>query len=237
VLGLAEGGLFSEKVLYIYRKQLEEADLIVINKRELLTANQLAALRQALASAFPHAEILEISARRGEGLEPWFGRLLSAASPGRAAISVDYSVYGEGEALLGWLNATVKLSAPVPFDGNALLRQLADAIRRRLAQHGGQIAHLKMTLDPDDSVGDLGVVNVVRNDLVAESSQELHDTLESGCVIINVRAEASPDLLRTAVSEAVAGCGRDQPGLQAKLEHLEVFRPGQPRPTHRIETP
>src|SRR5438094_7277348 len=30
VLGLAEGGKFSEKVLYIYRKQLEEADLIVV---------------------------------------------------------------------------------------------------------------------------------------------------------------------------------------------------------------
>ena len=35
VLGLAQGGKFSEKVLYIYRKQLEEADLIVINKRDL----------------------------------------------------------------------------------------------------------------------------------------------------------------------------------------------------------
>ena len=33
VLGLATGGQFSDKVLYIYRKQLEEADLIVINKR------------------------------------------------------------------------------------------------------------------------------------------------------------------------------------------------------------
>ena len=36
VLGLEEGGKFSEKVLYIYRKQLEEADLIVINKIDLL---------------------------------------------------------------------------------------------------------------------------------------------------------------------------------------------------------
>ncbi|MBO35739.1 MAG: cobalamin biosynthesis protein P47K, partial [Verrucomicrobiales bacterium] len=29
ILGLREGGQFSEKVIYIYRKQLEEADLIV----------------------------------------------------------------------------------------------------------------------------------------------------------------------------------------------------------------
>src|SRR5439155_16476685 len=30
IFGLEEGGNFSEKVLYIYRKQLEEADVIVI---------------------------------------------------------------------------------------------------------------------------------------------------------------------------------------------------------------
>ena len=37
ILGLAEGKNFSAKVLYIYRKQLEEADIIVVTKNELLT--------------------------------------------------------------------------------------------------------------------------------------------------------------------------------------------------------
>ena len=32
ILGLAPGRSFSEKVTYVYRKQLEEADLIVVNK-------------------------------------------------------------------------------------------------------------------------------------------------------------------------------------------------------------
>src|SRR5437016_4060006 len=38
VLGLATGGAFSEKVRYIFRKQLEEADVIVINKIDTLDA-------------------------------------------------------------------------------------------------------------------------------------------------------------------------------------------------------
>src|SRR5436309_9955939 len=38
VFGLERGGKFSEKVLYIYRKQLEEADIIAVNKRDLLDA-------------------------------------------------------------------------------------------------------------------------------------------------------------------------------------------------------
>src|SRR6266436_9264020 len=53
IFGLAEGGKFSEKVLYIYRKQLEEADLIVINKRELLDAAALAQLTAKLSDEFP----------------------------------------------------------------------------------------------------------------------------------------------------------------------------------------
>src|SRR6185503_5964601 len=57
VLGLAGGGKFSDKVIYIYRKQLEEADLIVINKCDLLTDPQRQDLRRALALEFPRAEL------------------------------------------------------------------------------------------------------------------------------------------------------------------------------------
>jgi len=125
VLGLAEGGKFSEKVLYIYRKQLEEADLIVINKRELLDTAQLAQLQAKLSAEFPRGEILAVSARNGAGLADWFARIASAEQPGGEAMAVDYKVYADGEALLGWLNCTVALAATPTFDGNAVLVSLA----------------------------------------------------------------------------------------------------------------
>src|ERR1044071_1087120 len=53
VFGLAEGGSFSEKVLYIYQKQIEEADIVVISKSDLLDAAPLKALRQAIISKYP----------------------------------------------------------------------------------------------------------------------------------------------------------------------------------------
>src|SRR6266481_3723946 len=65
VFGLADGGKFSEKVLYIYRKQIEEADLIVINKRDLLDAPALAQLTDKLSVEFPRAEVFAVSARDG----------------------------------------------------------------------------------------------------------------------------------------------------------------------------
>ncbi len=115
IFGLAEGGKFSEKVRYIYRKQLEEADLIIINKREVLEAVPLAQLTAKLSAEFPRAEIHAVSARGGEGLDEWFARLASAEQPGGETMAVDYEIYADGEALLGWLNCTVALAAAGGF--------------------------------------------------------------------------------------------------------------------------
>lgn len=237
VLGLVEGGKFSEKVTYIYRKQLEEADIIVINKRELLTAPELERLRAALVEAFPGREIIDVSARRGAGLDHWFQRVATGQQSSRPSMAVDYELYAEGEALLGWLNATVDLQSDDAFDGNAALQRFAGAMQERLASHGAQIAHLKMTLDPDAGIGDLAVINLVRNDYVPELSQELEDSLQAGQLIVNVRAEVSPDALKASLEEAVKQTFSSSSGIEATLDHLEFFQPGKPQPTHRIAVP
>jgi G3E family GTPase len=234
VLGFEQGGRFSEKVLYIYRKQLEEADLLVINKRDLLSPGQAASLRHGLALQFPKAQILEISARTGLGLEDWFEHVTAANQAPRAVMDVDYELYADGEALLGWLNCTVRLTAARAIDGNQFLQTLAGIIQLRFNGAEAEIAHLKMTLDADNELGDLAVVNLVRNDFVPELSQNLHDNLTSGELTINMRAEATPELLRDAVQDAVENCARSTLGLTVTWVHLECFKPGKPKPTHRV---
>ncbi len=236
IFGLEQGQKFSEKVIYIYRKQLEEADIIVINKADTLSAGQQQELGRVLGETFPDKEIFHVSARSGKGLEPWFARITSTEQPGGKAMTVDYEVYAEGEALLGWLNCTVRLAAKKPFDGNDFLQSLADDLQKRLSKKGAEIAHLKMTLDPDERLGDLAVINLVRNDFVPELSQSLDEPLTHGQLILNLRAEAAPELLRAAVEAAVAKCGKGRSRIAATLEHLEHFRPGKPQPTHRITT-
>lgn len=234
VLGLEEGGKFSEKVLYIYRKQLEEADLIVINKVELVDASRLEKLRAKLAAEFPHVQVISISARTGAGLDEWFARLDSAEQIARDTMPVDYALYGEGEALLGWLNATVALrGVRGEFDGNQAVRALCQSLQRRLSEAGAEVAHLKMTLSPDEGLSDLAVINLVRNDHVPELSQTLSAPMVSGQLIINLRAEAGPQRLHeeltVALTEVFAAGGE----VSATLDHLESFQPGQPTPTHR----
>jgi G3E family GTPase len=234
VMGLETGGKFSEKVHYIYRKQLEEADLIVINKCDLLNPARLAALRQTLAKHFAKADLVEVSARNGAGLDAWFGRLTASDQPVGRAMEVDYDIYAAGEAMLGWLNCTVQLASSGPFDGNAVLVQLAGGLQQRLTAQNAEVAHLKMTLSPDQGLGDLAVINLVRNDFVPELSQELPEELESGQLIINLRAETAPEILRRAVEATLDACRKNNSNLTVSLEHLEQFRPGKPAPTHRM---
>ncbi len=233
VFGLEPGGSFSEKVLYIYRKQLEEADLIVIGKADLLSPERLEALRAAIAAAYPQAEVLAASARSGDGVGAWFERLTRGEQSRRATMPVDYDVYAEGEALLGWLNATVELKAAEPFDSTALLEGLAAGIQRRLAGRSAEIAHLKMTLSPDEGLGEIAVANLVRNDFVAELSSRLDAPVRGGQLIVNLRAEAAPEVLAEALKHATGELAGAFPGLLARVEHLEHFRPGRPTPTHR----
>ena len=234
IFGLAEGGKFSAKVLYIYRKQLEEADLIVIAKNDTLDPTRMARLRARLGEEFPNAEILDVSVREERGVSEWFERIATGEQRERATMEVDYEIYAEGEALLGWLNATVQLAHPDGFDSTAVLKAIASDIQARLEP--AEIAHLKMTLSPDGGLGDVAVINLVRSDFVPELSLTLEAPVPSGQLIVNVRAETAPEALRDAVSAAVDGVPTRCAGITARLDHLEFFRPGKPQPTHRDVT-
>jgi len=236
VLNLESGKAFSSKVIYIYRKQLEEADLIVINKSDLLDRASLDRLKDALKSQFPRAEVLECSARHETGLDPWFQQITVHEQNKKDTMELDYDIYADGEALLGWLNCTVEVSAREPIEGDFLLKTLATDLQQRLNSAGMEIAHLKVTLSPNDQSGELAVINLVRNDYVPELSQSLSDPLQQGQLILNLRAEASPELLYTSVNEALNHCCAQIPNLSLTMEHLEKFRPAKPTPTYRMAT-
>lgn len=240
VLGLDDGRRFSSKVTYVYEKQLEEADVLVINKTDLLDETRLAALRAALADRYPGRPIFAVEARTGESLDAWFEYIESNTLPRRETLEIDYQLYGEGEALLGWLNATVRLDVTEAgleaIDGNAFTEDLARRLQARLLADGAEVAHLKMTLSPlaadqNEAVpGDLALVNLVNLDFVPEVAERLAAPLRRGVLVVNLRAEAPPATLRAAFDAVLA-----EHAEILHLDHVECFEPGQPKPTHRMD--
>lgn len=234
VLGLAPGHSFSEKVLYIFRKQLEEADLIVITKADLIDDARLDRLRAKLAAEFPQASILAISPRTGLGLKEWFA-LLENGTPGdRPAMEINYDLHAEGEALVGWLNSTIEFYGAKAADPQAMLTTLARRILAALP--GVEIAHFKIALRPDGSE-DVAVIQVTQRDAEPEVSRRINPPVDTGELTINLRAETAPEALHTALRQAVVELIKEFPGLKTEFAHLHYFRPIKRPPTHRMTSP
>jgi Ni2+-binding GTPase involved in maturation of urease and hydrogenase len=230
VLGLAEGRSFSDKVLYVYRKQMEEADVLVINKVDTTDASRVSRLREALARTYPTARVVEVSARTGHRIDAWIDGLLDGTGDSRV-LDIDYDTYAEGEALLGWLNCTVALNGAA-VDADELLSALSGRIHAALAVDGLEIAHLKLTLVPSHGSG-IAVINAVRTDRPPELAFALDALVEAAEITLNLRAEADPERLAAAVRSAI-DYEASARGTVLHIEHLEHFRPGRPVPTHRM---
>lgn len=232
ILDLVPGRSFSPKVLYVYRKQLEEAHHIVINKIDSIDAELRADLQRELNRRYPRATLHACSARTGEGVESWLDQVLEDGRDLGHTMDIDYDAYADGEALLGWLNATLHLESDVAFDASSWLLQLAERMRRDLGARGIETAHVKMTLDPGDLVGSIAAASFVRSDSAAELRESLPDPIQNAELILNVRAEAEPGALEACVTTVIEAVSR--PGLRLTTEHQESFRPSRPVPTHRI---
>jgi len=249
-LKLLSGKTFSPKVNYIYDKQLEEADLIVINKKDLLDADSLDRLTKTLQERYPKSQVLAISARNEDGLSEWFAQLESSQLNKRSTMEDDYEIYAQGEALLGWVNVSWKIGGE-EFDGNRFLVEFIESIHSELASSGltvyglsvsglsdpglsaqAAIAHLKATLLPDQG-NDIAVANLVREDGQVEQSHHLLENLDQGELTVNLRAEADPEVLRQAIETSLhKAC--QQFRVSSQEIHSSAFRPLPPTPTHRV---
>lgn len=221
---------FSKDVGYIYRKQIEEAEILVINKTDLLTAAQLEKLTRELEMNYPGRKIFPISARTGEGLDAWFSVLMEEGSSPHALMDVDYERYGVGEALLGWLNATVAISAArAGVSGADILPGLADEVMNGLEREGIEVAHFKMALE--DESGSLLRVQVTRSGEKPELAGKLDGVFREGRLLVNLRAEGEPGQLAGTVSAALA---KVLGSIGHEVVEWACFKPGQPVPTHRV---
>ena len=143
---------------------------------------------------------------------------------------VDYDTYAEGEAELGWLNASVRLSAAEAFDLDGLLTAALGRLAEVCRSLGGEVAHLKL-IGMDDA-GAFGVGNVVSSDTAPKLSLASHLRPKDADLIVNARVAIDPAVLEAEVKRVVAEeCGKA--GIAAEFRASQSLRPGRPVPTHR----
>ncbi len=220
---------FSPKAAYIFRKQLEEADAVVINRIDELAAPVLTEVAGLVARDYPNVPLLRVSAKTGQGFEALTELLDQDGNFGQKILDIDYDVYAAGEAELGWLNATVQVTAPRPFDLDALLLEIMAHLRASLGRAGLEVAHLKAIGLSDLS---FGVANLVSGASGPELSLPSHGQVSEVELVVNARVAADPAVLEEQVRATVAAVCRSHEAA-AMFRSLQSFRPGRPQPTHR----
>jgi G3E family GTPase len=229
--GRARGGqALTRDVTYILDKQLEEAHIIAVNKVDLLSVRAQQQVQSQVRTAFPQARVAMISAAHGIGMEELLKLLedsTAAAGPG-ALQEIDYQRYARGESELGWLNGEWEMTAAAPVNGTAMVRSLARGIQKFLAGKGCEIGHLKTSLTTGDDR--LAVANAVTSRIPAKSSVVMTGKITGKArLLVNVRAQAAPALLRQAVAAATRQL---PPQVTLRRQTLSAFRPAAPVPRY-----
>ncbi|HZW02782.1 MAG TPA: GTP-binding protein [Anaerolineaceae bacterium] len=221
---------FSESVVYIFEKQIEEAGLLILNKADLLRADEIAEIIRRAAQAYPDKTIKLQNSTQTADVAAWLELL--DHHPNRLAqrpIAIDYRRYGAGERRLAWLDQELSLqSTEVGLE--AVVEKIIRAIQQGLAERRATIGHLKFLITPPAGPSLKISLPTI---LPAGWEREVRGLGGSEAkLLINARVELPAAELRRLVEEALRAAAG--PGVKIESLHDDAFHPGAPTPPHRL---
>ena len=219
---------FHRDVGYVFRKQLEEAEWLVVNKIDLMSNEDLADLDRRLAKEYPDKRVFKVSARNSEGVEPWFDALLASNAQPQALMDVDYERYAVGEAMLGWVNSEAVCHAKeIDHSWGNWLEALGRKIGDELDSSGAVTGHFKMSIEAGGARWRFHKVMSGEDPVVIKELGSLRGEVR---FLVNLRAEGTAEILEAMVDRALSA----QSEVRVEFKDRAAFQPGEPRPTHRV---
>ena len=212
---------------YIFRKQLEESDMILISKSDLLSSTELDQLKEKTKLYFPDSEIMAISSLDKSGMGEWLKEVLTRSDAGKRLIDVDYDVYAEGEALLGWLNGTISFSGK-NTDWDNFAKDLMKEMCRNLELEQASVGHVKMMLESGKQYLTANLTGKA-DTLIFRGSAGSSDTSQ---LTLNARVEMRPEVLEIMMKQILE---KQKGSLEMKILAWRCLSPGRPNPTFRFD--
>jgi G3E family GTPase len=227
----AERGEPESDLSYLFGRQLAEADVIAVNKTDTISDDELAALSSTLHEQYPSALIVPYSARTGAGLAD-----LLRACEGEASwsdgLDVDYERYAAAEAQLAWHNQAFGLQAA--DDTGFSPAAWAKAALGKLVELCGDpasIGHAKIIVDTDDG---MTKVSAAGPGTGLSTDSAVATPVHSGMAFVNARVACAPETMDQAILDAVAYADRAAGAVSTEAAGAVSFKPGYPRPVHRL---
>ncbi len=221
--------LFSDAVHYIFEKQLEEADMIVINKLDQYAATDIKTLTAVLTDRYPDALIQPISAARGDHMDLLIQEWMTSTISGNHLLDLDYGKYAAGEAALAWLNLRGEATSSSAFPIKQWLTVFMNELEVYFILEKMAVAHLKILAEHDGGFAKASIVATGEDPVFLVEGEEEALAIR---LVFNLRVETSPWRLDEVVKTALSAVNSEWK-LDFHLMHHECFQPAPPEPTYR----
>ena len=222
--------LFAESVNYIYKKQLEEADVLVINKIDLLTKQELKEIQVVIEKEYRNKIIIYQNSLERDCIQKWISLLEEFQPKARKSLNLDYVIYGAGEAELGWLDAEIDIYSTEQSAVSSAIA-LINKIYSQIYNLQLSIGHLKFLINDGAyqkkiSFTSINNQSILENELIEFDRKKLK-------LIINARVQSGPGQLEKIVSDAIREL-KIQTDCEVIESRMSAFKPGYPEPTYKI---
>lgn len=191
-----------EEMNYLFRTQLLEADLIVLNKADTISEAEQLECVSFLNRDYPGIPVFVISAKEGAGVGALADYIMEN---GARLVDVDTGYGGAefmaAESKLSWYDRRFFIKNDSAYDGNAFAESFINAISEKLKANERNVPHLKVFVTGEGS--DYAKASLIGVDYTSVFDHRLCGQYSKYSVIVNARASCESALLERLMDEAL----------------------------------
>jgi len=212
-----------EEMRFLLNAQLAEADLIVLNKVDLIDDEERESDLAFIRKAYPDIPVMAISARTGEGIDELVDYVLShEATAEPRDLGTDSEEFDAAEAQMCWYNrrffAEERDGRNINF--NAVIEDFMEAIREGLIEARRNVPHLKLFAagEGDDFVN----CSIVGIDYDLEFERKLDHDYSGIAIVVNARAVCESETFGDIAEDAMDAI-KQKYNLKCRVIFTECF--------------
>ena len=208
---------------FLLEAQMAEADLIVLNKIDLMSREQIEKSTAFIQSSFPETKLLTMSALTGEGVEEVVDYLMQNRSAAKHKdIGYGSDAFIAAESLLSWYNRRVFLEEmdDRAVDFNVVVSDVFEEIREGLKYKKSNVPHLKAFASGEGD--DFIKASLIGVDYETEYARKLTKSYSAISLIINARAAADSQDMADIVDNALEAVS-EKYNLKTRTFFVESF--------------
>jgi len=226
---LSAEDVIAENLKYIFEKQIEEADILIINKIDLVSNEVLSKIKMLMSDSQSGKMVIYQNSMKEKSIQQWLHTIEHFKQPAfRQSLELDYDQYGRGEAELAWFDKTIILKTP-QGDAITITEKFILNIQNNLLDNKLSVGHLKFFIETDKYQMKISFTNIqglTHVDLPKHEANEIR-------ILINARIQTEPEILSQIIDDGL-DLVIDDHDCKVKVEHCSAFKPGIPSPTYRI---